>query len=391
MASFNNKVFRQSYFYTLAKPPRHFVPPLHRRGTFALCALLFAFSIGTANADITSDNYLERKTGITAATAGQIATYIADDNGGAKLGGATLSAVATSGSYNDLSDKPTISTIPTALSVADALAGTATDTKLVSAKNMNIARGALATLSGTSPTYTASLDGFVLDEGARLMLYVPAGSTLFNMQETATLNVNSTGAKELNGNHNNGVFLRWDNTYARVVQVIYTNGEYYIEGAMEAFYEAGASIRGTNYNGSAQQTQSPNYVLTSLMTFIGKPITLGGTASAYTLTDTDNYAASTAYTNQKVSVKMNITNAANATLAVNSQGAKPIFYKGAAIRAGMLQSGASYEMAYDGTNYNVITGANNGGIPLPTADCESGDKCILTYDNATFTWERITD
>lgn len=45
---------------------------------------------------------------------------------------------------------------------------------------------------------------------------------------------------------------------------------------------------------------------------------------------------------------------ANATLNINSQGAKPIYYRGAAIVANVIRGGDTVTFAYDGTNYNVL-------------------------------------
>ena len=45
---------------------------------------------------------------------------------------------------------------------------------------------------------------------------------------------------------------------------------------------------------------------------------------------------------------------ASATLNINSKGAKPIFYKGVAISAGVIKAGDRATFIYDGTNYNLI-------------------------------------
>ena len=50
---------------------------------------------------------------------------------------------------------------------------------------------------------------------------------------------------------------------------------------------------------------------------------------------------------------------ANATLNVTSKGAKPIFYDGIAITAGVIDAGETALLMYDGTNYNVITSSKN--------------------------------
>jgi hypothetical protein len=45
---------------------------------------------------------------------------------------------------------------------------------------------------------------------------------------------------------------------------------------------------------------------------------------------------------------------ANATLNINDKGAKPIFYQGAAITAGIIKAGDTATFIHDGTNYNLI-------------------------------------
>lgn len=56
-----------------------------------------------------------------------------------------------------------------------------------------------------------------------------------------------------------------------------------------------------------------------------------------------------------VTVKFTATNtAANPTLNVNSTSAKPIYYKGAAIQAGLLQANKIYTLIYNGTQYQII-------------------------------------
>ena len=47
-------------------------------------------------------------------------------------------------------------------------------------------------------------------------------------------------------------------------------------------------------------------------------------------------------------------NVANATLNINSQGAKPIYINGSTIQPGVIRPRTTATMVYDGTNYNVI-------------------------------------
>jgi hypothetical protein len=60
-------------------------------------------------------------------------------------------------------------------------------------------------------------------------------------------------------------------------------------------------------------------------------------------------------TGSQFAVKFSIANtAASPTLNVNSTGAKPIFYKGAAITASHLKANYAYNFVYDGTNWVLI-------------------------------------
>jgi len=55
-----------------------------------------------------------------------------------------------------------------------------------------------------------------------------------------------------------------------------------------------------------------------------------------------------------VSIKFTYSVPANATLNINSKGAKPIHYNGSAITAGVVQEGDLVTFIYDGTNYHII-------------------------------------
>ena len=56
-----------------------------------------------------------------------------------------------------------------------------------------------------------------------------------------------------------------------------------------------------------------------------------------------------------VSVKFTYAVPANATLNINSKGAKKIFYKGAAITAGIIKAGDIATFMYDGTQYHLVS------------------------------------
>ena len=53
---------------------------------------------------------------------------------------------------------------------------------------------------------------------------------------------------------------------------------------------------------------------------------------------------------------------AKPTLNVNSTGAKPIFYKGAAIAADQIAAGGVYLFRYDGTNWDVVGNVDDNTV-----------------------------
>ena len=64
-------------------------------------------------------------------------------------------------------------------------------------------------------------------------------------------------------------------------------------------------------------------------------------------------------TGAEIAVKFTVTNtAANPTLNVNSTGAKPIYYRGAAISAGYLAANRTYSFRYNGTQWDLVGDIN---------------------------------
>ena len=55
-----------------------------------------------------------------------------------------------------------------------------------------------------------------------------------------------------------------------------------------------------------------------------------------------------------VAIKFSANVPANATLNINSKGAKSVYYRGAAITAGIIQNGDIAYFMYDGTNYTLL-------------------------------------
>lgn len=97
-----------------------------------------------------------------------------------------------------------------------------------------------------------------------------------------------------------------------------------------------------------------------------------GTASWSTLTDASmgqGYSATTSWSSAActvtmsnyelktggiVAIKFSANVPANATLNINSKGAKSVYYRGAAITAGIIQNGDIAYFMYDGTNYTLL-------------------------------------
>lgn len=79
-------------------------------------------------------------------------------------------------------------------------------------------------------------------------------------------------------------------------------------------------------------------------------ISTSGTASAITATIANFVLAA----GVSISLKISITNAANATLSINNEEGKAIYYKNMAIEAGTLKANYIYNLVYDGTVWHVV-------------------------------------
>lgn len=88
-------------------------------------------------------------------------------------------------------------------------------------------------------------------------------------------------------------------------------------------------------------------------TFLGQGFCTCSTEAATTA----KTASLTGYVLEKggaVAVQFQNAVPANATLSINSQTAKPIYYQGSAITAGVISAGDTATFIYDGTNYNLL-------------------------------------
>lgn len=92
-----------------------------------------------------------------------------------------------------------------------------------------------------------------------------------------------------------------------------------------------------------------------------------------------------------VSVKFTYAVPSNATLNINNQGAKPIYYKGSAITANIIEAGFICTFIYDGTAYELISfdrkSSGGGSSEVP----DVGTETIVTSNNGLTTTHTYAD
>lgn len=119
------------------------------------------------------------------------------------------------------------------------------------------------------------------------------------------------------------------------------------------------AIDGVNFNGSAN-------------------IIHYGTCSTAAATVAKEVACTgfTLVTGARIIVKFTVTNTAESpTLNVNSTGAKPIYYRSAAISKGYLAANRTYEFVYNGTQYELVGDVNINS----TGECGAANSTSILY------------
>ena len=127
-------------------------------------------------------------------------------------------------------------------------------------------------------------------------------------------------------------------------------------------YSAGDGIDISNNEISADNTiaRKTDLAPAKLGSGIGTCSTSSGTALEVVLSDYNLVQ------NGIVAVTFANDVPANATLNINSKGAKPIYYKGSAITADTIKADDTVMFAYDGTNYVVTSlGGSGGSVVFP--------------------------
>jgi hypothetical protein len=118
--------------------------------------------------------------------------------------------------------------------------------------------------------------------------------------------------------------------------------------------------------------QNQSYVYNAATGTNALTVTLSPAPSAYT-------------TGMKLTVKAAATNTGGMTINVNSLGSKTITdQSGAALGAGDVQSGGVYDLAYDGTNFQLLGGGGGGG------SFASGTSMLFRQTSAPSGWTKQT-
>ena len=278
-----------------------------------------------------------------------------------------LSTVATSGKYSDLSGKPTIPTKTSQLTNDSGFKTTDNNTTYTLSKS-----GTTITLTGsdgsttsvtdadtntvyTHPTYTAKSNGLykvTVDatghvSGATAVaksditaLGIPSSDTTYSAATTSDDGLMSASDKsKLNG----------------------------IEAGANAYTlpTASSTLGGVKTTSTVTSTSG----LTACPIISGVPYYKNTTYSNASLGQGYGTCATAAATTAKVvtlssyslatggvvSVKFTYAVPANATMNINSKGAKNIYYRGAKIIAGIIEAGDVATFIYDGTQYHLLT------------------------------------
>ena len=200
---------------------------------------------------------------------------------------------------------------------------------------------------------------------------------LFSNTNTAaspTFNVNGTGAKSVQ--YGTAVINTTHLTYAGVAN------------RLAMYVYDGSVFRFVSWTYDANTT----YSNASLGQGFGTCSTAAATAAK--VVALTNYALTTGGI---VSVKFTYAVPANATMNINSKGAKSIFYKGVAITAGVINAGDIATFIYDGTQYQLISldsggsGSSSGNYVPTSGGTVTGNvqQSGATTDYTTYKFRNI--
>lgn len=220
--------------------------------------------------------------------------------------------------------------------------------------------GTCSTAAGSNPK-VVDCTGFILDTGA--IIYVRFTATNTVAVGTLTLNVNSTGAKSIkyrNANLSQPGIIAANRTYC----FVYDGTSYQIVGDLDSNSTYTNMSLGNGYGTCA----TDGVTATKVVTLSGYSLLVGGV----------------------VAVKFTNAVPANATMNINSKGAKSIYYHGAAITANIIQAGDIATFIYNGTQYDLlaidrvaketITGLQLSGQTLTITKGDGSTSTLTTQD-----------
>ena len=153
-----------------------------------------------------------------------------------------------------------------------------------------------------------------------------------NSASNVTLNVNGTGAYPIW--YNNAEYTSTGTAYTgyakRVIEYMF-NGTHWVW--MGASYDSNTTYKNVSLGHGHATCSTAAATAAKVGTLASYALTLGGI----------------------VAVKFTYDVPANATLNINSKGAKNMFYRGAKITAGVIKAGDIATFIYDGTQYQLLS------------------------------------
>lgn len=226
--------------------------------------------------------------------------------------------------------------------------------------SINVAYGVCSTAAATAAKTVTVADTFQLVEGAM----VAVKFTYANSASSPTLNVNGTGAKPM---------CRYGTTALSTSTT--TTGWY--AGSIQIFIYDGTSWIRDYWNNSTYSNAG-----------LGQGYGTCSTAAATTakVVSLSSYSLTTGGV---VAVKFTYAVPASATMNINSKGAKNIFYKGAAITAGIISAGDIATFIYDGTQYHLLAVDKSCSDRLFTTLVPTGTSIPADADLATTEYLKV--
>ena len=207
--------------------------------------------------------------------------------------------------------------------------------------------GVCSTASKTAAK-TVEIEGFKLEEGAVVVVKFVESSGV----ASPTLNVSGTGAKPMY-------------RYGTTVTSTGTTTTGWVAGAVQTFVYDGTGWIREYWNNTTYTNVSLGHGYATCST-AASTVDKTASLSSYALT-----------TGGIVAVKFTNAVPADATLNVNSKGAKAIYHRGEKIKAGVIDSGDTATFVYNGTYYHLIS-IDKAKLPNPHPLTVNG----TTYDGS---------